>query len=119
MAAVWQVLSHFSTTGAAWRQLYKDVGAREERAPCRRCGHRFTSRLHVEDLIQVERALGYRYELEGSHAEHYQWICPPCRRAMLAIAQGRVWQRTRGEPIPAEPATQPPATRRQPMVGYS
>jgi hypothetical protein len=90
--------------------FYKDVGAREERAPCRRCGHRFTSRLHVEDLIQVERALGYRYELEGSHAEHYQWICPPCRRAMLAIAQGRVWQRTRGGPIPAGPATQPPAT---------
>ncbi|MCB0115521.1 MAG: hypothetical protein KDD84_15590, partial [Caldilineaceae bacterium] len=21
---------------------------------------------------------------------HYQWICPPCRRALLALAQGRL-----------------------------
>jgi hypothetical protein len=72
-------------------QFYKDVGRNEEPALCRRCGQPFTSRMHVEDLIQVERALGYRYEMQGSVVEHYQWICPPCRRAMLALAQGRLW----------------------------
>jgi hypothetical protein len=73
-------------------QFYKDVGQHEQPALCRRCGQPFTSQMHVEDLIQVERALGYRYEMPGSAVEHYQWICPPCRRAMLALAQGRLWQ---------------------------
>jgi hypothetical protein len=89
--------------------FYKDVGAREERALCRRCGHPFSSRLHVEDLIGVERELGYRYEMDGSDAQHYQWICPPCRRAMLAIAQGRIWQQARGGPPSAKPQGQPTA----------
>lgn len=72
--------------------FYKDVGAREELARCRRCGHGFSSRMHVEDLIAVERALGYRYESDGE-IEHYQWICPPCRRTLVATAQGRLWGR--------------------------
>ncbi len=72
--------------------FYKDVGAREEAASCRRCGHAFTSRMHVEDLIGVQRALGFRYEADGD-VEHYQWICPPCRRALFAIAQGRPFGR--------------------------
>lgn len=76
--------------------FYKDVGRAEEPARCRRCGHPFTSRMHVEDLIEVERRLGYRYEIPGSAAEHYQWICPPCRRASLAMAQGMLWRGRRG-----------------------
>jgi len=74
---------------------YKDVGRADERALCRRCGHAFSSRMHVEDLIEVERKLGYRYEMAGS-AEHYQWICPPCRRASFVIAQGLLWRGRRG-----------------------
>jgi hypothetical protein len=46
--------------------------------------------MHVRDLIEVEGALGYRYEIPDSSVEHYQWICPPCRRAMTALAQGRL-----------------------------
>ncbi len=72
--------------------FYKDVGLREEPANCRRCGAPFTSRMHVEDLIKVERQLGYRYEMKDNPAEHYQWICPPCRRSMLALAQGHLWR---------------------------
>jgi hypothetical protein len=72
--------------------FYKDVGRREEAAHCRRCETPFTSRMHVEDLIKVERQLGYRYEIKNSPAEHYQWICPPCRRTMLALAQGQLWR---------------------------
>lgn len=70
--------------------FYKEVGTLEEKANCRRCGHPFTSTLHVQDLVDAERKLGYRYEMANG-AEHYQWICPPCRRAMLVIAQGRAW----------------------------
>jgi hypothetical protein len=73
--------------------FYKDVGAMEQQAMCRRCGEAYASRMHVEDLIEVERKLGFRYELEGE-AEHYQRICPRCRRAMLALAQGRLWRQS-------------------------
>ncbi len=72
--------------------FYKDVGSREERAACRRCGHEFSSRMHVEDLIQVQRELGFSYQLANG-MEHCQWICPPCKRVMVALAQGRAWGR--------------------------
>jgi hypothetical protein len=71
--------------------FYKDVGAREKQAQCRRCGEAYASKMHVEDLIEVERKLGFRYET-SNEAGHYQWICPKCRRAMLALAQGRLWR---------------------------
>ena len=72
--------------------FYKDVGQREEAANCRRCGAPFTSRMHVEDLIRVERELGYHYELADENVAHYQWICPLCRRSLLALAQGQLWR---------------------------
>lgn len=75
---------------------YKDVGTQGEPAHCRRCGAAFTSRMHVEDLIEVERRLGYSYEIDHSGVEHYQWICPPCRRASLSVAQGLLWRSRRG-----------------------
>jgi hypothetical protein len=71
--------------------FYQDIGARTTQAQCRRCGQAYASQLHIQDLIEVEKQLGFRYEMEGS-TEHYQWICPQCRRAMLALAQGRLWQ---------------------------
>lgn len=72
--------------------FYKEVGEREDPAKCRRCGAPFTSRMHVEDLIRVEAQLGYRYQIENSNVEHYQWICPPCRRSLLALSQARLWR---------------------------
>ncbi len=76
--------------------FYKDVGRAEEKAQCRRCGHAFTSAMHAKDLIEVERRLGYRYEIPDSKVEHYQWICPPCRRATFAMAQSLLWRDRRG-----------------------
>jgi hypothetical protein len=76
--------------------FYKEVGRQGEQAACRRCGQEFASRMHVEDLILVERQLGYRYDLPGSAVEHYQWVCPRCRRALLGIAQGNLWAASRG-----------------------
>ncbi|HXG93273.1 MAG TPA: MFS transporter [Blastocatellia bacterium] len=97
--------------------FYKDIGEREERAACRRCGAEFTSRLKVEDLIRVEKQLGYSYEIKGS-AEHYQWICPRCRRAMLVIAQGRAWLPRRGELIQTDAVTLPQPSFGNPQQGF-
>lgn len=71
--------------------FYKDVGQSEGMAKCARCDAGFASRLHVDDLIGVERELGYRYEIEASKTDHYQRICPACRRKVVALAQGKLW----------------------------
>jgi hypothetical protein len=72
--------------------FYKDAAARGEQAACLRCGELFASRMQVEDLIVVERQLGYRYELPDLPGEHYQRVCPRCRRVLPALAQGRLWR---------------------------
>lgn len=71
--------------------FYKDVGALEAQAKCRRCDEPFASQMHIDDLIEVEKQLGFNYELDGE-AGHYQQICPTCRRSLLALAQGQMWQ---------------------------
>ncbi len=81
--------------------FYKDAGREDAKAHCRRCGHAFTSLMHLEDLVAVERALGYRYEVDDPTVEHYQWICPRCRRACVAQAQALLWEGDRGgHPLP-------------------
>lgn len=100
--------------------FYKDAGKREEPAMCRRCGEPFTSKIHAEDLIQVEKALGYQYEMKESSVEHYQWICPRCRRAMVVLAQGRTWiTESAVEPITfAEPPAMPQPSLGNPQIGF-
>ncbi|HEY6931534.1 MAG TPA: MFS transporter [Thermoanaerobaculia bacterium] len=73
-------------------EFYKDAASRAEVEPCARCGYGFASKMHVDDLIGVEQRLGYRYEMEAAPGlpDHYQRVCPRCRRAMLALAQGRI-----------------------------
>lgn len=72
--------------------FYKDAGARGEQENCALCQEPFASQMHVEDLIEVERQLGYKYEMKEAPADHYQRICPRCRRVSLALAQGQLWQ---------------------------
>jgi hypothetical protein len=67
--------------------FYKDVAAASEPERCRRCGHAFASRMHVQDLIRVLAALGYSYDAPGA-VDHYQRVCPRCRRALFGLAQG-------------------------------
>ena len=46
----------------------------------------------VADLIAVERDLGFTYEMNAEQgADHYQQVCPRCRRALFGLAQGRAW----------------------------
>ncbi len=72
--------------------FYKQEAAEGEQAKCARCGEAYASRMQIEDLILVERQLGYRYETPHAPAEHYQWVCPRCRRLLPALVQGRLWQ---------------------------
>jgi hypothetical protein len=72
--------------------FYKDANARRDPAHCKRCGAPFTAAAMVRDLVQVERDLGFSYEMRGEHGvTHYQEICPRCRRALFGLAQGRTW----------------------------
>lgn len=72
-------------------KFYRDVGRESPAADCARCGQPFAAKLHVEDLIAVERELGYRYEWPGHAAGHYQHVCPGCRRKLFALAHGQLW----------------------------
>lgn len=73
--------------------FYKDAGTSGDQAHCVRCGEAYAPKMQIDDLMQVESQLGYRYELTDAagHAEHYQRICPKCRRSLLALAQGKLW----------------------------
>lgn len=74
--------------------FYKDAAARGEQALCVRCQRPYASAAMVKELAEVERALGFRYELtaraDQKHA-HYQQVCPACRRALFGLAQGALW----------------------------
>lgn len=72
--------------------FYQDAGARAEPAACRRCGAGFAPQMMVRDLAEVEKQLGFSYQLPGGG--HYQDVCPKCRRALFGLAQGALWQRS-------------------------
>jgi hypothetical protein len=47
----------------------------------------------IRDLVSVERDLGFAYEMPASRGgEHYQHICPRCRRMLFGLAQGALWR---------------------------
>ena len=70
--------------------FYKDAAERGEQARCRRCDRPFAGVAMIRDLTTVERELGFRYEMRRG-AEHYQQICPRCRRALFGLAQAATW----------------------------
>jgi hypothetical protein len=83
--------------------FYRETGARGEQARCVGCHEPFASRMHIDDLKQVERELGIEYDagrLEPAAAGegaprlgHYQDVCPRCRRRNLGLAQDALWGR--------------------------
>jgi hypothetical protein len=86
--------------------FYKDAGKGSEQAMCKRCGQAFASAMMVRDLIVVERQLGFSYETNGPRVEHYQQVCPKCRRALFGLAQGALWRDRLNERAP-EASTEP------------
>lgn len=82
--------------------FYKDVGAAQSPAACARCGEGYAPQVQIDDLIEAQRRLGYTYEMDGaSGVDHYQRVCPRCRRAMLALSQGALWAEARETRAPS------------------
>ena len=70
-------------------KLYQDAGAEDPGALCVRCGERYASRMHVEDLRTILPRLGFQYEMAGP-AGNWQNLCPPCKRKSISMAQMRI-----------------------------
>jgi len=76
-------------------KLYQDAGEAGEGAFCSRCGERFASRMHIDDLAGILPQLGFDYRVPGP-AGHWQQICPACKRKAIALAQIRLQETSRG-----------------------
>jgi hypothetical protein len=71
--------------------FYRDAAASGAAAKCVRCDQPFADQSQIDDLIQVERELGYDYQTAADAGGHYQHICPACRRKMFALANHAAW----------------------------
>jgi MFS transporter, NNP family, nitrate/nitrite transporter len=76
-------------------KLYQDAGEAGEGACCARCGERFASRMHIDDLAAILPQLGFDYRMAGP-AGHWQQVCPACKRKAIALAQLRLKEAPRG-----------------------
>ncbi len=76
-------------------KLYQDAGAEDAGALCVRCGERFASRMHIDDLRAVLPQVGFDYRLPGGTGI-WQELCPACKRKTLSIAQMRMKEDARG-----------------------
>jgi NNP family nitrate/nitrite transporter-like MFS transporter len=76
-------------------KLYQDAGQQDPGAMCARCGERFASRMHIDDLRSVLPRLGFDYAIGGS-AGTWQELCPACKRKTLSITQMRIREESRG-----------------------
>jgi NNP family nitrate/nitrite transporter-like MFS transporter len=66
--------------------LYKQACQAAPPAHCARCHQAFASQMQVEDLKRVLGELAFDYHCDGP-VMHYQHVCPPCRRKLLALNQ--------------------------------
>jgi NNP family nitrate/nitrite transporter-like MFS transporter len=76
-------------------KLYQEAGLCDSGAACPRCGERFASRMHIDDLRAILPQVGFDYTTPGP-AEHWQALCPACKRKSLSVAQMRTKESTRG-----------------------
>lgn len=76
-------------------KLYQQAGAEDSGAICTRCGERYASRMHVEDLKKVLPQVGFNYSMSGP-VSNWQDLCPACKRKSLSMAQLRLKEETNG-----------------------
>jgi MFS family permease len=76
-------------------KLYQAAGENGEPALCARCGERFASRMHIDDLKRVLPQLGFDYQLEG-RVHSWQELCPACKRKTLSLAHLRLKDESHG-----------------------
>ncbi len=77
-------------------KLYQQAGDEGEGALCARCGERFASRMHIDDLKLALDGLGFDYRMPAMPAGHWQELCPACKRKSIAGAQLRLKEEARG-----------------------
>lgn len=65
--------------------FYRREGDETGQTACARCGSTFAAEMHVRDLEIVLDQLGIDQGMEGGG--HYQRVCPPCRRKLVALTQ--------------------------------
>jgi NNP family nitrate/nitrite transporter-like MFS transporter len=76
-------------------KLYQEAGLEGPGALCARCGQRFASRMHIDDLRAILPQLGFDYSAPAP-AGHWQALCPACKRKSLSLAQLRIQEESRG-----------------------
>jgi hypothetical protein len=76
-------------------KLYQEAGVQGAGASCARCGQRFASRMHVDDLRSILPQLGFDYAMPGP-VGHWQALCPACKRKSLSLSQMRIKEAARG-----------------------
>ena len=76
-------------------KLYQEAGLKDPGAFCARCGQRFASRMHIDDLRSIMPQLGFDYATPGP-AGHWQELCPACKRKTLSVAHMRIKEQSRG-----------------------
>jgi hypothetical protein len=76
-------------------KLYQEAGTQDSGAICARCGERYASHMHVEDLKKVLPQVGFHYTLSGPVAS-WQDLCPACKRKSISLAQLRLKEETNG-----------------------
>jgi len=67
-------------------KLYQEAGERDPGASCARCGQRFASRMHIDDIKRVLPELDFDYALRGRPG-NWQELCTACKRKTLSRAQ--------------------------------
>ncbi|MGB9467235.1 MAG: MFS transporter [Candidatus Acidiferrum sp.] len=76
-------------------KFYQAAGEEGEPALCKRCGERFASRMHVDDLKRVLPQVGFDYRIEGTGAT-WQELCPACKRKSISLAHLQLKEQSRG-----------------------
>lgn len=76
-------------------KLYQQAGAEDSGAICARCGERYASRMHVEDLKKVLPQMGFNYSMPGV-VSNWQELCPACKRKSISLAQLRLKEESNG-----------------------
>jgi NNP family nitrate/nitrite transporter-like MFS transporter len=76
-------------------KFYQAAGENGEPAICKRCGQRFASKMHIEDLKKLLPQVGFLYAMNDGQSL-WQEICPACKRKSLSLAQLQLKAQSRG-----------------------
>jgi NNP family nitrate/nitrite transporter-like MFS transporter len=76
-------------------KFYQAAGETGDPALCKRCGERFASSMHIEDLKRVLPQVGFDYRMKGAGGS-WPELCPACKRKSLSLAQLQLKENARG-----------------------